>query len=66
MADVRREHSEILQAIESRDPDRASRLAEFHVLNARRRMRDAFGSDVVPDVEAAHATADGSKSDRTS
>jgi GntR family transcriptional regulator, transcriptional repressor for pyruvate dehydrogenase complex len=66
MADVRREHSEILHAIEIQDPDRAARLAEHHVLNARRRMRDAFGAEVVPDVEAAHGTENISHADRTS
>jgi GntR family transcriptional regulator, transcriptional repressor for pyruvate dehydrogenase complex len=47
---VRREHAEILRAIEARDPDLASRLAEQHVLNARCRMRSAFASQVVPDL----------------
>jgi GntR family transcriptional regulator, transcriptional repressor for pyruvate dehydrogenase complex len=47
---VRREHGEILQAIEDRNPDLASRLAEQHVLNARSRMRSAFASQVVPDL----------------
>jgi GntR family transcriptional regulator, transcriptional repressor for pyruvate dehydrogenase complex len=50
MEEVQREHSQILQAIEDQNPDLASRLAEQHVLNARRRMRDAFASQVVPDV----------------
>ena len=40
----------ILQAIEERNPDLASRLAEQHVLNARSRMRSAFASQVVPDL----------------
>ena len=48
--EVRREHTEILQAIEDRNPDLASRLAEQHVLNARSRMRSAFASHVVPDI----------------
>ena len=48
--EVRREHSEILQAIEDRNPDLASRLAQQHVLNARSRMRSAFASHVVPDI----------------
>jgi GntR family transcriptional repressor for pyruvate dehydrogenase complex len=48
--EVRREHREILQAIEDRKPDLASRLAEQHVLNARSRMRSAFASHVLPDI----------------
>jgi GntR family transcriptional repressor for pyruvate dehydrogenase complex len=51
MEEVQREHSEIFQAIESRKADLASRLAEQHVLNARRRMKDAFASHVIPDLE---------------
>ena len=50
MEEVQREHGEIFQAIEAQNADLASRLAEQHVLNARRRMRDAFASQVVPDV----------------
>jgi GntR family transcriptional repressor for pyruvate dehydrogenase complex len=50
MEEVRREHSEIFQAIEARNADLASRLAEQHVLNARRRMRSAFASHVMPDL----------------
>ena len=42
MDEVQREHSEIFQAIESQSADLASRLAEQHVLNARRRMKSAF------------------------
>jgi GntR family transcriptional regulator, transcriptional repressor for pyruvate dehydrogenase complex len=48
--EVRREHWEILRAIEDRNPDLASRLAEQHVLNARSRMRSAFASHVIPEV----------------
>ena len=48
--EVRREHSEILQAIENRNPELASRLAEQHVLNARSRMRSAIASHVVPEI----------------
>jgi DNA-binding GntR family transcriptional regulator len=48
--EVRREHREILRAIEDRNPDLASRLAEQHVLSARSRMRSAFASHVVPDI----------------
>jgi GntR family transcriptional regulator, transcriptional repressor for pyruvate dehydrogenase complex len=48
--EVRREHREILMAIEHQNPDLASRLAEQHVLNARCRMRSAFASHVVPDI----------------
>jgi GntR family transcriptional regulator, transcriptional repressor for pyruvate dehydrogenase complex len=47
---VRREHAEILRAIEDQNPDLASRLAEQHVLNARSRMRSAFATQVVPDI----------------
>jgi DNA-binding GntR family transcriptional regulator len=47
---VKREHGEILKAIEDRNPDLASRLAEQHVLNARSRMRSAFASQAVPDL----------------
>jgi GntR family transcriptional repressor for pyruvate dehydrogenase complex len=50
MEEVQREHSEIFQAIEARSADLASRLAEQHVLNARRRMRSAFASHVMPDI----------------
>src|ERR1700733_5336105 len=42
MEEVQREHGEIFQAIEARNPDLASDLAEEHVLNARRRMKSAF------------------------
>ncbi len=42
MEEVQREHSGIFQAIESQSADRASHLAEQHVLNARRRMKSAF------------------------
>ncbi len=48
--EVQREHTEILQAIEDQDSDRAARLAEQHVRNARSRMRSAFASHVVPDI----------------
>jgi GntR family transcriptional regulator, transcriptional repressor for pyruvate dehydrogenase complex len=47
---VRREHREILLAIEGQNPDLAARLAEQHVLNARCRIRSAFSSHVVPDI----------------
>jgi GntR family transcriptional repressor for pyruvate dehydrogenase complex len=47
---VKREHGEILKAIEDRNADLASRLAEQHVLNARSRMRSAFASQAVPDL----------------
>jgi GntR family transcriptional regulator, transcriptional repressor for pyruvate dehydrogenase complex len=47
---VRREHYDILRAIEDQNADVASRLAEQHVLNARSRMRSAFASHVVPDM----------------
>jgi GntR family transcriptional regulator, transcriptional repressor for pyruvate dehydrogenase complex len=47
---VRHEHGEILRAIEERNPDLASCLAERHVLNARSRMRSAFAAQVVPDI----------------
>jgi GntR family transcriptional repressor for pyruvate dehydrogenase complex len=47
---VRSEHGAILGAIEDRNPDLASRLAEQHVLNARSRMRSAFASQVVFDL----------------
>ena len=50
MDEVQREHSEIFQAIEARNADLASRLAEQHVLNARRRMKSAFASHVMPDL----------------
>jgi GntR family transcriptional regulator, transcriptional repressor for pyruvate dehydrogenase complex len=50
MEEVRREHSEILQAIEDRKPDLAARLAEQHVLNARSRMRSAIASHVMPEI----------------
>ena len=50
MDEVRHEHSEILQAIEDQNPDLASRLAEQHVRNARRRIRVAFASHVVPEI----------------
>ena len=50
MEEVQREHSEIFQAIEARNADLASRLAEQHVLNARRRMKSAFASHVMPDL----------------
>jgi GntR family transcriptional regulator, transcriptional repressor for pyruvate dehydrogenase complex len=48
--EVQREHTEILQAIEDQDSDRAARLAEQHVRNARSRMRSAFASHLVPDI----------------
>jgi GntR family transcriptional regulator, transcriptional repressor for pyruvate dehydrogenase complex len=48
--EVRKEHREILLAIEDQDPDLASRLAGQHVLNAQCRMRSAFASHVVPDA----------------
>lgn len=51
MEEVRREHSEIFRAIEARNADLASRSAEQHVLNARRRMKSAFASHVMPDIE---------------
>ncbi len=50
VGEVQREHTEILQAIEDQDSDRAARLAEQHVRNARSRMRSAFASHVVPDI----------------
>jgi GntR family transcriptional regulator, transcriptional repressor for pyruvate dehydrogenase complex len=50
MEEVQREHSEIFLAIEARNADLASRLAEQHVLNARRRMRSAFASHVMPEI----------------
>jgi GntR family transcriptional repressor for pyruvate dehydrogenase complex len=50
MEEVQREHSEIFHAIEARNADLASRLAEQHVLNARRRMRSAFASHLMPDI----------------
>lgn len=50
MEEVRREHSEILKAIENRKPDTAARLAEQHVLNARSRMRSAIASHVMPEI----------------
>jgi GntR family transcriptional regulator, transcriptional repressor for pyruvate dehydrogenase complex len=43
MEEVQEEHSGIFQAIEARNADLASRLAEQHVLNARRRMKSAIG-----------------------
>jgi len=48
--EVQREHTEILQAIEDQDSDRAASLAEQHVRNARSRMRSAFASHLVPDI----------------
>jgi GntR family transcriptional regulator, transcriptional repressor for pyruvate dehydrogenase complex len=48
--EVQREHTEILHAIEDQDSDRAARLAEQHVRNARSRMRSAFASHLVPDI----------------
>jgi GntR family transcriptional regulator, transcriptional repressor for pyruvate dehydrogenase complex len=48
--EVQREHTEILQAIEDQDSDRAACLAEQHVRNARSRMRSAFASHLVPDI----------------
>jgi len=51
MDEVQSEHSEIFQAIEARNGDLASRMAEQHVLNARRRMKSAFASHVMPDIE---------------
>jgi GntR family transcriptional repressor for pyruvate dehydrogenase complex len=42
MEEVQREHSGIFQAIEARNSDLASQLAEQHVSNARRRMKSAF------------------------
>jgi len=50
MEEVRSEHGQTLQAIEDRNPDLASGLAGQHVLNARRRMRPGFASQVVLDV----------------
>jgi GntR family transcriptional repressor for pyruvate dehydrogenase complex len=51
MEEVQREHSEIFEAIENRKADLASRLAAQHVLNARRRMKNAFASHLIPDLE---------------
>src|SRR3984893_3143888 len=50
MEEVQREHGEIFEAIEVQNADLASRLAEQHVLNSRRRMRSAFASQLMPDV----------------
>jgi GntR family transcriptional regulator, transcriptional repressor for pyruvate dehydrogenase complex len=50
MDEVQREHGEIFQAIEARNAELASRLAEHHVLNARRRMKTSFASHIMPDI----------------
>jgi GntR family transcriptional regulator, transcriptional repressor for pyruvate dehydrogenase complex len=50
MEEVRYEHGEIFEAIDAQNADLASRLAEQHVLNARRRMKSAFASHVMPDI----------------
>src|ERR1700730_12570130 len=50
MEEVQQEHGEIFEAIEIQNAELASRLAEQHVLNARRRMRSAFASHGMPDV----------------